>query len=438
MGGSEQAVKVAPIPQVEWVSGAMPPSVQKALCLVLCLYPVIGVRHLPLGDSGRYLSVLAAPLSLLALLLWGRPFWQARLQDAIKAVLPFVPFALAYALACVWHGKPLGFSSVGERLVYGVLLVACARLVGLTRAQVLWAAALGGVAYGVSAGLEMLGMIFPQWSLHSTGARYYAEEGVLRAGGGGGNPIHFADAAMWLLGLGACAAYFETGQSTFRRWMLAACAMMAFLACLASQSRGALLALLALYGVMAAFALRKQHRMNLGAGMALLIVVFGVAVQQHWVGQRLLMVGNEVQQYLAQSTFTFSSVGARLEMWRLALLAVGPQWWTGLGVGSVSDVVARLPSAQALPHEMLRQPHFHNDLMQSLVLGGVLLASGMLVTLGLLLWQARKDPYLMWVVLAGICFGFSDLIFHQNTMFTMMVSTWCLLWATQVERSDGR
>lgn len=421
-----------------WAVADMPAWVHWGLVLVLCAYPVIGIRYLPFGDSGRYMSVLAAPLSLIALLTWGRAGWTQRLWEACKGLLPFVPFASAYALVCLWHGRWLGFPSVGQRLLYGVLLVACAYLVGLTRRQILAAAALGCLAYGGSALLDWGAATYAWWPFHPSALRYYNEAGGFRAGGGGGNPIHFADVAMWLLGLSALTAYFADGLSLAKRWGYAACSIAGFVACLSSESRGALLALPALYLILALYAHRQQHRLLMGVGMAALLLALALAVQQRWAGERLLMVGQEVQQYFTQSTFTFSSVGARLEMWRLGLEALRADEVFGLGLGSVADVVARLESAPSLPAQLLGQPHFHNDLIQSLVVGGVLLGMGMLVTLVLLLWQARKDPMLMWVVLAGITFGLSDLVFHQNTMMTMMVSAWCLLWATRSEVPRGR
>jgi O-antigen ligase len=384
------------------------------------------------------MSVLAAPLSLLALLVWGRVGWQRRFEEAYLGLLPFLPFALAYGLVSVWHGQWLGFSSVGLRLFYGALLLACARMVGLNRRQVLWAAALGCLAYAGAAFLDWGAASFARWPFHPSALRYYDESGSFRAGGGGGNPIHYADVAMWLLGLCALTAYFASDLSRLRRWGWAACSVAGFAACLSSQSRGALVALAALYLVLAFYATRQQHRILMGVGMAALLLAFALAVQQQWVGDRLLMVGYEVHQYLTQPSFTFTSVGARLEMWRLALQALQTHQVFGLGVGSVAEVVARFLPAQPLPAQLLAQPHFHNDLMQSLVLGGALLGLGFVVTLLMLLWQARKDPMLMWVVLAGVSFGLSDLIFHQNTMMTMMVSVWCLLWATRTEVGNDR
>lgn len=409
---------------------AMPQWAKVALCLALCTYPVIGIRHLPLGDSGRYMSVLAAPLSLLALLVWGRVAWRERLVDGFWAVAPFVPFALAYALACWWHGLGMGLGSVVQRLGYGMVLVMAARMVPLTRLQVLTAAALGGLLYGLSAVLDSADLIPPQWLMHRS-LRYYTEDGQFRAGGGGGNPIHFADVAMWLSGFCVGAAYLLVRQSPLRRWGFAICALSAFVACLASQSRGALVALLPLYAVLTGFALSRRHRWGMVVGLALFTVCLGGVVSQQWAGQRLMMVGAEVTAYLSNETFTFSSIGARLEMWRLVLLTVGQDGGFGPGLRSVAELVALHPVSPPLPEMLLRQPHFHNDLIQSLALGGVVLVLGHVTTLAALIWQARRDAMLLWVVLAGISFGLTDLVFHQNTLFTFMVSAWALLWATQ-------
>ena len=155
---------------------------RRVLLAALLWYPAIGLDYLPFGNSGRYLTVLAGPLSILFLLVWHHRDWRGLVADAWDWLIPFLPLLLAYIAVLLWHHIPKPEADLVKRILWAGVIYLAAKRVGVPRIALCWATALGAFAYLVAALWDVLYLGLPRAN-------------------GGSNEIHFAIAAMWLAGL---------------------------------------------------------------------------------------------------------------------------------------------------------------------------------------------------------------------------------------------
>ncbi|MDN0074806.1 O-antigen ligase family protein [Crenobacter sp. SG2303] len=402
------------------------------LLVCLCCYPVIGARYLPFGDSGRYMSVLAGPLSLLFLLTTGARQWRTVLGEALRWALPFLPFLAAYTIVVLWYGRAFDYSSVLTRVLYGALIFAAARMLGVRVRHLVWAAAIGCVLYLGAALVEVIGFKLGHSMLPAGRAVYMTENGQLRASGGGGNPIHFSDVAMWLVGISVLGAVCVKQIGTGIRWGLLAAATAGLLVCVLSGSRGALVALLPLLVLVLIQMPKRRRPLALGLSLSVILASACLLILYPPFSERLWLAWLEVKRYYTEPVFTYSSVGARLEMWRIALRVMQESPLFGGGFVSYPQLMKDIPALGPIAPSLLQHAHLHNDLMQSMALGGAVLFLGQLMTLAGLTRRAFAQPFLMWILLAGLSFSLTDLVFHNNMIFTFFVATWALFSAAKV------
>src|SRR5262245_58714875 len=99
-GGSREAlIKCRAVPLN---SAPAPLWARRVLLPVLLWYPAIGLDYLPFGNSGRYLTVLAGPLSALFLIVWYHRDWRQLAADARAWLVPFLPLLIAYVAVLLW------------------------------------------------------------------------------------------------------------------------------------------------------------------------------------------------------------------------------------------------------------------------------------------------------------------------------------------------
>ena len=208
-----------------------------ALALALLYYPVCGIAGLPLGNGGRYASVLAGPLALLYLLAGFRGGWRALAHEALRFVAPFGPFLAACLLALLVHRN----AEVGDpfsRVLWTVPIVLAARRLGLTRTAVLSAAAVGALFYFGAAVVDLYVNGLPR-----AGVRV--------------NEVIYAETASLCAGLAFIGALCERHPAARTRafWLLAGSAGLVAVAM--SGSRGPLLTTLWLVLVLGVTAARQ-------------------------------------------------------------------------------------------------------------------------------------------------------------------------------------
>jgi O-antigen ligase len=390
-----------------------------ALALALLFYPVCGIAGLPFGNGGRYASVLAGPLALLYLLAGFRHNWRELALEALRFVAPFGPFLAAGLLTLLVHVS----AEVGDpfsRVLWTVPIVLAARRIGLTRTAVYSAAAVGALFYLGAALLDIYVQGLPR-----AGARV--------------NPVIFAETASLCAGLAFIGALCERQTAVPIRafWLLAGVA--GIVAVAMSGSRGPLLATLWLVLLLGVTATRQGNR----RAVALVVGAVGLVIAIAWSllpsSGRMQLAVQEFEAYNGAAQVPLSSIGIRLELWRIALASWPDHWLFGYGYSTLEQLAPQLPALQVIPMELLQGlHHFHADWAHALMAGGIVLLAGLVATAAALLHQARLDAGRCWLVGAMVIFGLSDLAFFRKPTLTLFVASYGLLLAARDTRPHER
>lgn len=389
--------------------------VRSALALALLYYPVCGIAGLPFGNGGRYANVLAGPLALVYLVAGFRNDWRNLAREAWHFLVPFVPFLTACVLTLLVHFN----ADVGDpfsRVLWTVPIVLAARRIGLTRTAVFSAAAVGSLFYLGTALLDVYVTGLPR-----AGTRV--------------NQVIFAETASLCAGLAFIGSICERQISVPIRtfWLLAGAA--GIVAVAMSGSRGPLLATLWLVLLLGVTATRQESRRTVALAVAVIALAVAIAVALLPVSSRLQLALQEFEAYYGAAQPPLTSIGIRLELWRIALTSLPDHWLLGYGYSTLEELAPRLPALQFLPLDLLQgMHHFHADWAHALMAGGILLLAGLFVTAAALLYQARFDAGRCWLVGAMVVFGFSDLAFFRKPTLTLFVASYGLLLAARDTR----
>jgi O-antigen ligase len=180
--------------------------------------------------------------------------------------------------------------------------------------------------------------------------------------------------------------------------------------------------------------LRGRWRKGL-ALLALALLVSTYFIPQTGARARIDDGFSDVHQYFNGGP-TYTSVGIRLELWRSALQLIERHPLLGASVPTVRAEMAQLVAEHRVHPYVLQFDHYHNDILQALVFGGVV---------GLIVWGAtlavpfvfflrqihtgaggRNAPALagMLLVLSYFSFGLTEVIFwsvRSNMFYAMML-----------------
>lgn len=403
---------------------------KKVFLFLICCYPFIGARFLPLGDSGRYLSILIAPLGIFYLLFLVRQDRFSLLLKGFQRLWIWLPFFLAFGVVYAIHQTDFKWVQLFQKFIFAIILYACAFHLKVNHKQLIIAASIGAWLYFLSS-------VVDAWTFYNPTIfnlkfpRHLTENGIYRVGGGGGNPIHFANASMWLSGICAVGltVLSRNKASYLEKTLVLSAAIIAFLVCLATQSRGALVALVPLFVLLTLQASAKHRKLIIGFAFISFCLAVLLATQTDFF-HRLKRVFFDLYYYITEPSFIISSVSARIEMWNMTIQAWGNNITFGAGVTSIAELLELYPSQSTVHPVIFMQPHFHNDWIQSISIGGLVLLLGLLSTYLLLIYKSRKDMICLWIVIAALFFGLSDLILFQNTMLTFFISAWALFSAS--------
>ncbi len=140
-------------------------------------------------------------------------------------------------------------------------------------------------------------------------------------------------------------------------------------------------------------------------------------------------IWNEIQQFLnlGDGETTKSSVGLRLAMWEAALVDVIPNHLC-FGVGDFRKIYwPKLLVDSSMGREFL-DPfyHFHNEGINTLVMGGLLLFVGCNWFLFQLFKIAKHEPVLLGILVGTISWGLTEVAFFHKAFFFVFVSVWLL------------
>lgn len=387
---------------------------QKLALAVLLCYPVMASSYLPFGGGARYLSVLAAPICLGLIFCRPRGEWLSLARAALMWGRPFVPMAVGWLVARVWHQyDPLDLTPV-SRLLFACLLYVGARQLGIKHWHLAYAAAFGALVCGVIAGVDVLVL-----------ARGRAWGGVYEN--------RFAQYAVWfavLCLLHAIRFNKEGSASPFRFWLLVVAIPIAIMGALLTASRGALLAL-PIAVVLAFVRSFTWRRAMVFAAAAMTISVLSILCHEPF-RVRYLTAYQEFIGYFTESSYHGTSVGARLELARIALLSLSVNPWIGVGYQSLGTLYAQYPQLLgAMPASISDIPSFHSDWFHAIGVGGIFLLSALMLSVAWLFVAARRDLYRTCLITCSVVFSVSELFFWHKMGLSLLVTTWALYSAAE-------
>lgn len=387
-----------------------------ALGILLC-YPIMVVKWFPFGGGARYLNVLAAPVSLI--LLWQAPREEIRglLMSAVRWGMPFLPFVLMWTIAQLWHGyDPLDFNPP-MRLLWCALLFLGARLAGVSYRHLAFVAAIGATIYCGVALVEVYGL------------------GRERAWGGT-YENRFGQFSIWVASLCFLHVFFDKPKD---RWPLSSvllllAGVLGSIATLLSGSRGALLALLVLIAI-ALFSSTNRSR-GLMAAVVMMSSVIAFCLLYAPMYQRLELPFGQAKDYFNEAEFSPTSIGIRLELFRIAFLTFLDHPIIGPGYTTLEQLYETHPAFGLPRPEMLAIPGFHNDWAQTVGIGGGLLLAALLATCIWMGLAARSNVYLLAFLGFSLVFGVSEIFFTNKLGLSLLMASWALYAAA--ERNQER
>ena len=366
------------------------------------------IRYLPFGGGARYLSVLVGPLCVMLLLMRPREKWMEDLRAAGCSVLPFVPMAIGWCVAQVFHGyDPLDLSPL-SRVLLAALLFVGARIVGVKYWHLTCAAAVGAFAYGLVACVEVFIL-----------ERDRAWGGVYEN--------RFGQFAVWVgvLCVLHCQPLTTERGATKRILPLCTAFLVALIAIVLSGSRGALLAL----PLAIAFSLARNLSLRQVFYLSLVVVVAcaGVFIASDSIRIRSVLGYREFTQYFSEETFQGTSVGIRLELTRVAVQTLSLKPWLGVGYSTLASLYADYGHLLGeMPPSIAGITTFHSDWSQAIGIGGNVLLASLIVTVLWLFYAARNDVYRTSFVACALVFSISELFFLHKLGFSLLVATWAL------------
>ncbi|MDR0274455.1 MAG: O-antigen ligase family protein [Burkholderiaceae bacterium] len=249
------------------------------------------------------------------------------------------------------------------------------------------------------------------------------------------NPVQYGDLSLLLglMALGALALLWSA-RSPAWRFLLGAGGLLGLLGSLLSQTRGGWLALLLAAPVAGAALARRGYAAQAGklalALMAALLLTWPLVHTE--LTERLARIGAEVHAYDAQRD-AGTSIGQRLEHWRLAAHMGAARPLLGWGSAYMEEKARRVAAGQARPG-VLEYTHAHNELLDMFarrgLIGVALLLLYLLAPLALF-WptpariraaDGSADPVRLALCLTGILlplaylgFGLTQVFFAHNS-----------------------
>ena len=208
--------------------------------------------------------------------------------------------------------------------------------------------------------------------------------------------------------LSTCALFDDSEKIKKYRLLFSTTVAIALICIAVSEMRTALVGI----GV-ALFVLLITKRKTNKHAIAFLVSAFILFALAYLFSGRLMEGINDLKQ-LAQGNSN-SSWGIRVELWKLAAHAFLEKPFFGWGASPIDKVLA---SGVVLPDGIPNVGHFHNDLLESIVMGGMVGFSCLLGTIVLLIKRADKDLAMMVLLVTMISIGlFERYWFDQHTLF---------------------
>ncbi|MBP0597672.1 O-antigen ligase family protein [Herbaspirillum sp. LeCh32-8] len=296
------------------------------------------------------------------------------------------------------------------------------------RASAFWAGlALGGIG----------AIVLSLWQLRV---------GHIERPGGSTNPIQYGNIALVLATTCACGLAWARHQQRAMAWtlLLLLGTITGLAASFISGSRGSWMALPACV-VLAVVLASRRHTGALVRNAAIVLIAALVvlwAVPQTGFKARIELAVSETSNYMHKNNAEVAetSVGARLEMWRVGVGMLSGHLLTGWGKKGLMDHKAQLVEQGLASPGVLDHSHLHNEYLDALVKRGIpgLLAVFILYGVPLVLFarHLRDGEGPRKYALAGILlvvsymmFGLTQAFLTHNNGVMILAFLMAILWA---------
>lgn len=355
------------------------------------------------------LGVVEAAI-LAAMLVYAEPLWSDRRALFGPARWIVFAFALNFALV-IWStlrfGSGISFLDNPSRQL---LVISAIGLVPLLKPKLHW------FWYGLFAG-----------AIGAGGLAIYQRVGLnWERAGGFHHIIMFGDVAMamGLMALAAIAHFRNTRLS-----LMPYCAFIAGLtASILSGTRGGWIVLI--LSVIPLWIFRKQMHRRVLAYIATLGA--GIVVSAYWIpffgiAQRLAIASSDLRKFELGNSY--SSIGARLEMWRAAWKMLLDHPLTGVGTANFNQAINDLITRGEINESVKPYYHAHSEMIHALATGGMLGGAALALVYGApIIFFVRNlrcgtaHPYALaglLLVLSYVGFGATQVMFahHAGSAF---------------------
>jgi O-antigen ligase len=379
------------------------------------------------APSGSGYSYAPALLLLLSLAFWPSiirsPLNLDQQDRIIIAVMAF--FFLVHAAEIVYDGQPMRAFDRPSRFILAIPVL-CLLLAYPPRPAYFW--------WGAIVGSSLAGIITiaQKWIFGVDMASAW----MMR--------IQFAALVMVLaLVCFAGTGYFYAMRDRPGMFASAAGGVLGMTAAFLSGVRGAWL-VMPVAAMVLALAYRKLFPARFWTGVVtalLMIVVILISMPQTGVKDRVIMAVSEVQAYVDTGDVRSAS-GARLEMWKTAMVLIPEKPWLGWGRNGYVNELARRVESGETPDYMLSFNHAHNEIIDMQLKRGLAGLTALLLLYVIpsvwFIQRARiaSDMRVRAAALAGffllLVFFFSGLtqvLFAHNSGVTFFAVMMVIAWA---------
>lgn len=255
----------------------------------------------------------------------------------------------------------------------------------------------------------------------------------------------FAPQVM-MLGGGSVFAFLYDELKAKERWIHVICGALALWVALRTSCRTAYVAETALV-ILFCYLGHKKYRWSWRVvfsvvAVAILAMLLTVVCSPAVTGTKFNIISSEVSGFvhLQQGERSATSVGLRLAMWETALWEVIPKYfWFGVGEIGRVDFVTLVPKTKINIEFLSQINNFHNEGINLLVTGGVVLFAVANWLLYQLYKTARNEPVLLSLLVGTVAFGMTEVVWLHKNCFLTLVSMWLLYeCAMRHRRSEAR
>lgn len=377
---------------------------QKVLdCLLLgmfFLYPLIFlVAGMKFFNSGRFVWSIILPVFLLWLAL---NFKRYDARFPVRFLTPFAPIILAAVVLSIYHRKFVDSETISKLIIIG-----CASG-GLATVYV------RGLFFKANSAFCFLALVWVSGLCIALGVDTFFDRYAFVI-----NQNEISPMVMLISGIALLASQSTIGKERIFHILAALAGLTAVML---TQSRGGLLlitVLLCFVFVTSKISWKKKFSIFLcllGIGAAVLFITNGFQ-------GKLERVYTEPLMWL-EGKGRSTSIGARLSLWYAGLVDIFPNFPV-FGTGIQSGHLREFPQLVSLTKQpgwsIAWWPHFHNDLVQMIVEGGLLYLAAGISSLLLLIKKYRGHVVVLWMVCCAVVSGLTEIFYFQPRDFVFFV-----------------